>query len=403
MKILLPNGEIAEPNPGFAIPLFRLAFRPFFLFGALFSVISLGLWVGLFSGQLQLNVYGGGYWWHIHEMLFGFVALIIAGFLLTAVQTWTQVPSVKGIPLILLFCLWLTGRVVMLLPESLPSWFIISVDLAFLPVAALLLARPIIKVKQWRNSFFPPILLMMALVNGLMHCAAAIPSMAYLQQASLTMVLLVTLVMSIIGGRVFPMFTANGTQTERVAPINWLEKLSIYSIVAAIVVSFDLVALAAELKALLFLIAGLANFARAVRWRIWVSWKTPLVWSLHLSYWSMALGLVLLAIAQLSATVTQSQAIHAITVGGMGGMILAMVARVSLGHTGRKLVVGKVMAFAFALLFIAVLIRVLASLAIDSYLAVIIASAAAWGLGYLIFVAVYTPILTAPRVDGRDG
>ncbi len=291
----------------------------------------------------------------------------------------------------------------MLLPESLPSWFIISVDLAFLPVAALLLARPIIKVKQWRNSFFPPILLMMALVNGLMHCAAAIPSMAYLQQASLTMVLLVTLVMSIIGGRVFPMFTANGTQTDRVAPINWLEKLSIYSIVAAIVVSFDLVALAAELKALLFLIAGLANFARAVRWRIWVSWKTPLVWSLHLSYWSMALGLVLLAIAQLSATVTQSQAIHAITVGGMGGMILAMVARVSLGHTGRKLVVGKVMAFAFALLFIAVLIRVLASLAIDSYLAVIIASAAAWGLGYLIFVAVYTPILTAPRVDGRDG
>ncbi len=403
MKMLLPNGEIAEPQAGFAIPLFRLAFRPFFLFGAFFSVFSLLVWAGLFNGLWQFNVYGGSYWWHIHEMLFGFVGLIISGFLLTAVQNWTQHPSVNGVSLIFLFVLWFTGRILMLVPDIVPDWLIIIVDIAFLPCCAVFLARPLIKVRQWRNIMFVPILLVMALVNSLMHAAASIQSMTNLQQASLTMVLLVTLVMCIIGGRVFPMFTANGTQTDRVPPINWLEKLSLFSVVAAIVVSVNLIAITAELKATIYLVAGLANFARALRWRIWVTWKTPLVWSLHLSYWSMALGLVLLAVAELTTIVTQSQAIHAVTVGGMGGMILAMISRVSLGHTGRPLAVSKVMALAFGLLFIALLVRVLGSLIIDNYLTVISISALAWSVGYLIFVVVYTPILTSPRVDGRDG
>jgi len=403
MKILLPNGQIAEPQQAFPIPLFRLAFRPLFLLGGLFSIISVVLWSLMFSGKIQLEVYGGGYWWHIHEMLFGFVAAIICGFLLTAVQTWTKVPSIKGLPLIALTLVWLMARLLLLFPALVPSALIITIDMLFLPLAAAFLAYPILKVKLWRNLMFVPILLMMAVVNGAMHCAAAIPNTQYLIQASHIMVMLVTLVMCIMGGRVFPMFTANGTSTPKVLPLPWLEKLSIISVLLAIAVNLNLLPLDESIKGAIYLLAAITNGLRAYRWRIWVTFKTPLVWSLHISYWGIVIGFFMLALSELSQFVTKSQAIHAITVGGMGVMILAMISRVSLGHTGRKLVVNGAMVFAFIAISTAFLIRVFAPLFIDNYLNVLFAAAIAWAIAYGLFVIVYIPVLTKPRVDGFDG
>jgi uncharacterized protein involved in response to NO len=207
--------------------LFRLAFRPFFLLGSLFSIISLTLWAASITGHLNLAVYGGPLWWHVHEMLFGFVSAIVVGFLLTAVRTWTGQPGLKGASLACLVVLWLAGRLVLFLPAVIPLWVAALTDLAFLPLAALVLARPVVRVRQWRNIVFVPLLLAMTAANAGMHWAVLTgnPDIQYL--AGNAMVMFVTLLMTIMAGRVVPMFTANGTGTERVPAIGWLEKMAL--------------------------------------------------------------------------------------------------------------------------------------------------------------------------------
>ena len=404
MSRLLPNGELAsEESKKLPLPWFRLAFRPFFLLGALFSIVSVLLWAGAYNGHFQFQPYGGSYWWHIHEMLFGFVAAIIVGFLLTAVQTWTKIPSIKGKPLMALVVLWLSARLCLLFPQSIPYYISVSLDVFFLPVAACCLAYPIIQVHLWRNLIFIPILLAMTLVNIAMHTAVSVESAHYLATTSQVMVMLVSLVMCIMGGRVFPMFTANGTQTQRVPPILWLEKISIFSVLILVILSLNFVALPAWLEGAIFIVAGLANWIRALRWRIWVTLKTPLVWSLHLSYWALSLGLIMMGLAKIQIWFTETLAIHTITVGGMGMMILSMISRVSLGHTGRKILVGPVMTIAFVIMALALIIRVFATLVFDHYPNIILVTAILWAIAYGLFVLRYTPILTRPRADGAAG
>jgi uncharacterized protein involved in response to NO len=399
---LLANGQVA-PQSKSIWPIFRLAFRPLFWLASLFSALSIGVWALTISGNLQFNPYGGSLFWHLHEMLFGFTVAVIAGFLLTAVQTWTRVPSVKGLPLALLVLLWLVARVAIAFPSLAPTSVIVALDVAFLPLAAFFLSRPIIKAKLWRNLFFVPVLLTMALLNGWMHASVLGAVETHFVQLSHVMVLMVTLVMCIMGGRVFPMFTANGTQTERVAPIMWLEKLSIGSVIVCIVISVLPLAMPHWLSGAVFTIAGTANFARALRWRIWVTFKTPLVWSLHLSYWSVCIGLLLLAAAEWGWLTRPSLAYHAITVGGIGLMILSMISRVSLGHTGRPIQVNWVMTTAFLLMVMALVVRVLVPVLVDDYLQCILISAALWCVAFMLFVVKYLPIVFAPRVDGGDG
>lgn len=376
---------------------FELAFRPFFLLASIFSIISLSVWGGYLQGHLSIDLYGSGLWWHIHEMLFAFVSAIIVGFLLTAVQNWTAVRSLHGKGLMVLVLLWLLARIAFFLPNTLDAWLIITLDIAFLPVSALILAYPIVKVKLWRNLMFIPILLIMSVCNGLMHYSVLAHDPSWIKTASTTMVLLVTLVMCIMGGRVFPMFTANATKTARVEGLPWLEKICIISTLLAVIVSINKFGLPAPLIALVFFISAFANAYRAYRWRFSVTLNTPLLWSLHLSYWAIALGLMLFAIATLSPMITQSQAIHTLTIGGMGGMILSMISRVSLGHTGRNIIVGKVMACAFVAIILAFLVRVFLSFILTDYQQVITLSIVLWVIAYGCFVVLYTPILSKPK------
>lgn len=380
-----------------ALAFFELAFRPFFLFASLFSIIALLAWSAVLNGNLSLNTYGGSLWWHTHEMLFGFVAAIIAGFLLTAVQNWTGVQSITGKGLALLVCLWLLARVLFLFPNTVPHWLIAFVDIMFLPISALALARPIIKVKLWRNLMFIPILLVMTLANISMHYSVIEQSLELMTAASTTMVLLVTLVMCIMGGRVFPMFTANGTQTARVNAIPLLEKLAIVSTLLALIISVNIINVPVLISAIIFFIAAAAHVVRAYRWKIWVTMKTPLVWSLHLSYWCIALGLFLFGLAELTTTVTHSQAVHTLTVGAMGTMILSMISRVSLGHTGRAIIASKVMTVAFIAIILAVIIRVFGSYWFSNYNLVINFAVVLWTVAYGSFVVLYFPILTKPN------
>ncbi|MFT5675316.1 MAG: hypothetical protein ACI808_001247 [Paraglaciecola sp.] len=385
-------------GPKQAMAFFEFAFRPFFLLASLFSIVALLVWNGLFTGSLSLNLYGGALWWHMHEMLFGFAAAIIVGFLLTAVQNWSGVRSLNGKGLMLLVAVWLLARILFFFPNTIPHWFIAFVDIAFLPISAAALAYPIIKAKLWRNMMFIPILLMMAITNATMHYSVATLNPLLTNTTSTAMVLLVTLVMCIMGGRVFPMFTANGTQTQRVNAIDWLEKIAIFSTFLAVLAGLKFIELPAMLIAAIFFVASAAHTLRVFRWKIWVTLKTPLVWSLHLSYWCIAVGLFMYGLSLITPSVTHSQAIHTLTVGAMATMILSMISRVSLGHTGRKIVVGKVMTFAFVAIMLAFIIRVFGSYWISNYSHVISIAVGLWAIGYGSFVALYFPILTKPRV-----
>jgi uncharacterized protein involved in response to NO len=401
MSRLLPPDTASTSSSAFA--LFNLAFRPFFLFGALFSLLAILAWGLMFSGKVQFDLYGGQMWWHIHEMLFGFVVAIVVGFLLTAVQNWSGVPGLKGKLLFGLFLIWLAARILMFFPAHFDAWIIALVDLLFLPAAAAALAYPIIKTKLWRNLMFIPILLAMTAANWMLHKAVIQGQIELLYSASNSMIFLVVLVMCILGGRVFPMFTANGTRTQRVNSIFALEALSIISIVLVLLLnsfSFDIPSTA---KSSLYFITALIHGVRVFRWKIWVTFKTPLVWSLHLSYWCIVFGLLLLGISESFDWATRSQAIHTLTIGAMSGMILSMISRVSLGHTGRIIAAGNLMTLAFIALFLAFVVRIFGLILITDYILVIIITATLWSIAFGCFIWQYFPILVSRRTDGQPG
>ncbi len=182
----------------------RLAFRPFFLLGALFSLLSLLVWLAFWHGNLWLTPYGGMLWWHQHEMLFGFGSAIIAGFLLTAVQNWTGRPGLSGWPLLALVSLWLTARLLLAYAAHLPAWWLLLIDGAFLPLVALAMAKPVITVRMWRNLMFVPVLLALALTNIAMHVGVITGNALLIREAGHLAILIITLVMVLLGGRVIP-------------------------------------------------------------------------------------------------------------------------------------------------------------------------------------------------------
>lgn len=401
MAVLMSDGEIVERPVATGPSLFRLAFRPFFLLGALFSVISILMWAGMFTGKIAVLPFGGGLWWHAHEMLFGFVAAIIVGFLLTAVQTWTGIAGIRGGYLLGLVLLWSSGRLVLLYPSAFPDGLVTLLDLLFLPVAAAVLATPILRIRQWRNIIFVPILLAMTLANGMFHAAVYRSDPGLQATAANFMLMLVVLLMTVVAGRVVPMFTANGTGTERVQPLPWLERLSPLLMLLAIPAGMGLVPV--EIAAGLLFLAAACQCFRVLRWRTWVTLSTPLVWSLHLSYWFIVIGLMMLGISKLSSAISHSQALHALTVGAIGMMILAMISRVSLGHTGRPLVVSPAIFVAFVAMALAALLRVGGPIWLSDYSVVITGSALLWATAYGLFVIRYLPVLGRARPDGRPG
>jgi len=388
------------------VPLFRLSFRPFFLFASLFSIIAVGLWVGTLSGLFSFEPYGNALWWHSHEMLFGFAFAVISGFLLTAIQNWTGLPGIKGWSLFALFSLWLSARLVLLFDLS-PSYWVLGLDIATPLLAAFFLWRSIAAVKQWRNVIFVAVMFIFALSNALMHISLIenIPELA--NQSARTMVMLVTLIMCVIGGRVIPFFTARGTQTEKPSPMLWLEGLALIPLWLYIVLSIinTFFNIADFVLALTLLIAGVANLIRLFMWRPWLAIKVPLLWSLHGAYLFIPLGLILFGISLLEPSMIKtSSAIHFLTAGAMGGLIMAMMARVSLGHSGRPLMINPVMILAFSLILLAGVIRSVIPILLPqfSFISYQI-SAILWMVSYSIFIWVYLPILSKARIDGRPG
>lgn len=397
--------ELSESEKAI-LPLLRQAFRPFFLLGALFSIIAVLLWGFSLDGYYAPDVFADPLFWHSHEMLFGFVSAIVIGFLLTAVQTWTGQRAPHGKQLLFLVILWLAGRLMLMFGAGLPLWLVMLVDVSFLPVCAYLLAQPILRVKQRHNLIFIPILLLLTVCNALMYLGWLYHSPALVQTGSQSAVLLITLLMTVIGGRVIPMFTANGTRTARVNPVPWLDRAAVLSL--WLLFALHLLTLVqfipAPVLSVLFAIVAVLVFLRGVRWRIWVTFGVPLLWSLHIAYWFIPLGLLLFAGHHAGFDISYSVALHALTAGAMGNMILSMISRVSLGHSGRALKPNQLMSLAFMLIIAAGLSRTLLIWLFPDYtMSWLWIGVISWVVAYTLYVLIYLPILTTPRPDGKPG
>ena len=386
-------------------PILRLAFRPLFLGGTLFSLIEMLWWSVFWLHPIAWQPYGGPIWWHGHEMLFGFGSAIVVGFLLTAVQAWTGVPGLRGGLLGVLAGSWLLGRLLLAFGSTLPPGLLVTVDLSFLLFAATAMAYPVVKVKQWRNLMFVPMLFVLCLLNGASHWGVLSGRPELALQALHGAIMLITLFVVVIGGRVIPFFTANGTGQQRQPPLRWLEVLSGGSMILLVVIAFaGFSRVPAAIMVPLCAGAALVNGWRFLRWGYQYCWGIPLLWSLHLAYAFIPLGLLALALYSAGLSPNVSMALHCFTVGAIGGMILAMISRVTLGHTGRSLRPPPAMTAAYVLILASAAVRVLVPTLLPAF--------SQWGIGiagmlwlaaYGIFVYHYSPMLLTPRIDGGAG
>ncbi len=384
--------------------LFSYGFRPFFLAAFAYALVAVIAWMSIWTRGLMPLPTLPPMLWHGHEMLFGFIAAAVAGFLLTAVPSWTGTKGFGGWPLVVLCVLWLCGRIAFACATWLPPWLVATAELAFLPGLALLLAVPLLRSRN-RNT---PLLI----VVGVLWAADAtfLYSMAgadivLARDTLLAGIDVVLLLVTVIGGRIVPAFTANALRrsgiTAEVRSFRWLDGATIAAM--ALIVVIDAFVGIGWMAAL---VAGLAAALHAVRLAGWQgsrSMREPIVWILHVAYLWLPIGLALKAISLSTGAAWATDWLHALTVGAAATMIVAVITRASLGHTGRALVVSNQVVFAYGLLGAAALVRAFAT-ALGSYREwAIWAAAGLWVVAFLLLLLSYAPILLRPRADGRPG
>lgn len=375
--------------------LLALGFRPFYLLAALLAAVAVPVWVLVFVGVISTPI--PGIWWHAHEMIFGFAAAVIVGFLLTAGRAWTGLDTPSGRLLGGLALLWLAGRLAMAFGTG--AWVAV-IDIAFLPLAAAALLRVLIKARSWRNYFVGVLPGLLAVANLAFHLAVnGVVEVDPLASMHLALGLVVVLE-TIVGGRVIPMFTFNSLRGVR----QW--RNARFDMVAAAVTGVALLLWAIGTSGWATAVSLLAALLQLVRWGGWNPWATrgtPLLWVLHASYLWIPLGLALLAAAQWGL-IPRSAGVHALAIGATGGLIIGMITRTALGHTGRMLVAGRIETAAYALVQIAAVARVLTVAVIPAAaLGGIHLAATAWTLAFALYLWRYTPFLFYSRVDGKAG
>jgi len=377
--------------------LWDLGFRPFYLLASLFAALSIPLWALQFSGLLP-HAYLAGPVWHAHEMLFGFALAVIVGFLFTAGRNWSNRPTPSGAGLAALAGLWLAARVLVLTPFG---WAAAAANVAFPLAAAIALAVPFVKAGNRRNYFFVGLLALMSVAAGVVHLAQLgvlrLPAWAGLR-LGLDIVLFIV---SVMGGRVIPMFTNNGVRGASATRKPLVEKAAlglVLTLLVADAVGLDGMPLA--------VVATMACFAHAIRWALWQPWKTlaaPLVWVLHLAYFWVPAHLALRALAELGV-VAPSSATHALAVGAVGGLVIGMMTRTARGHTARPLRADRFDTTCYVLVALAGVLRVvLPMLAPAQTLLAVECSAALWSAGFGLYAVRYWTALTRPRLDGKPG
>jgi uncharacterized protein involved in response to NO len=394
---MLIQPEEPRRAPVRRLALWDLGFRPFYLLAALFAALSVPLWALQFSGVLTRPWLQGSLW-HAHEMVFGYTLAIVVGFLYTAGRNWSGQPTPSGRALMALAALWLAARVLVLTPFGVAAAL---ANVAFAWFAALGLWRALRAGGNQRNYFFVGLLVALGAAAGVLHLAQ-LGWLALPAQLGMPLALdLVLFIITVMTGRVVPMFTNNGAPGARARREPKVETAALASVLALLAAdAFGLAGL--PLAAVLLL----ALAAHATRWALWQPWKTlrhPLVWVLHAAYAWLLLHLVLRAAATLG-WVDAGPATHALTVGLIGTLTLGMITRTALGHTGQPLRAGRIETAAYAAMLGAALVRVgLPLLMPGALVAAVAISAALWSLAFVLYLVRYTPLLLRPRADGQPG
>lgn len=396
---ILPNKDSQKRPPPTGWALFALGFRPFFLAAGLYAILMMVLWLLVLGkvmtpGELLPLV------WHGHEMVFGFTVAVIAGFLLAAAQNWTGLRTPSGPPLAAIFVLWLAGRLGFLIP-GLPAGLVALVDLAFLPVLAITLTWPIMRTKQLQHFPFPILLLALAAANALVHAEALHWTSGTARPGLHLAVYIVIMIITLMGGRVIPSFTDNKLQTRarRWKTIEWLVLIATVATLIAAVIGPQ-----SPVTAVLAAVAATTHAIRLAGWYTSKFWSVPLLWILHLGYAWVPLGFALLALSAAGWSSATGSALHAFTAGAIGALTLGMMARVSLGHTGRPLEPPPVMTLAFIVINLAALARVALPLLFPAaYTQAMDVAGLIWIAAFGLFVVAYGPMLLRPRIDGKPG
>lgn len=381
--------------------LFGRGFRPFFLAGAAWAAFvapaTAAFWLGAWPAPTWLTPA----WWHAHEMLFGFVVAAVAGFLTTAAPVWSGRPALQGRPLAGLFALWAAGRVAMLASSALPAAAVAAIDVLFLPALAIALAHTLRGAAQRRNHGIVVLVAALAVANALVHAAAlGLIEPLVARRVLRASVAFVVVLIVVIGGRITPAFTANALRRrgidDEVVDGTWRRRAALGGVV--VVALLAVAAPDAGAARVASIAAGVAVAARMSGWRTRDTFSDPLLWSLHAGMAWVAVGLVLRGVEG-----SGSAGLHALATGAIGTMILAVMTRVGLGHTGRPLALPAGGTLLYALAHAAALARVASALAPAVAAPLLVVAALAWSLAFGGFVALYAPILTRPRIDGKPG
>lgn len=391
------NTKPSRPLPVGGLVLFRQGFRPFFLAGGLWGFVSVALWLAMLNGAAAISTGFGLAAWHAHEMIFGYTGAVIAGFLLTAIPNWTGRLPLRGLPLALLFTTWLVGRVVMAISIHMPPILVAVLDLLFLAALFLVVLREIVAGRNWRNLPMPIALAGLLLANGLTHLEAVGRAQTGLVGQRLGIAIIVMLI-GLVGGRIIPSFTRNWlakrAETRMPTGFGRFDHVCLLITLVALggwVVSPDSRSVGAAL-----LVAGFAGFARLARWRGHRTLSEPLVWSLHLGFAWVPVGLGLLGLGAFFPELFPTTAgLHALTVGAIASMTLAVMTRATLGHSGRPLTADRCTTAIYTLIATAAAARVAAPIAVDGYDPLLWASGLLWSAAFGLFTVHYGRMLLA--------
>lgn len=396
-----PSGQGA-PEPS-TWPVLALGFRPFFLAAGLLAVLSLLLWLAVLFGLIRAPSYLPGIDWHAHEMLFGYAAAVLAGFLLTAVRNWSGMATARGRTLAALVLLWLAARVAPWVGA--PAGLIALLDIAFFPALALALWRPLWFGPNPVNRLFLAVFAGFTLASMLVNLDGAGLAPGLAARGHRLMLDLILVVMLLVGGRVMPFFTRAALAGAQPVTRAWLDALTFAAALTMLGLHLALPgnAAAGDLAGLAAIGAGLLQLGRLAGWHDRRVWRTPMLAVLYLGFLWLAAGLILDGFAAFGL-LAPSAALHALTTGAIGVLTLGMMARVTLGHTGRAMQASRLTLVAFIAVNAAALLRSPAALIAPAHARDwLLASGVLWILAFAIFVLVYAPMLLAARADGRPG
>ncbi len=375
---------------GFSPPLFSLGFRAFFALAGLFALILIALWAAIFKGSVDLDNYFPDSFWHGHEMLLGYSVAVIAGLILTAVKNWTGINALKDQKLMNLCLLWVYGRVVPFYSELLPDTLIALIDFMFIPILAYYVAKPLIKTHESFKLFFVFILLLLAAGNAMIHAEI----LGYCNNSAILglelVVGVIVLMIVLIAGQFYPVIKQRGLKGAIIINNPVLDQ----TIVISTALMFLLMVLDAGgfLLAVVALIAFLSNVYRAISWYEQRIWYVPLIWVLFFGYFWVILGFLFVALSAFQ-WISQSAAIHAFTVGGIGVLTIGMMARISLGQTGKALRSSNTMAIAFIMINLAALFTAIFPAILPVwYSQFLLISIYCWLAAFSLFVFTYIPV-----------